>query len=52
MWLELGSVGAEEGGLMEAGVGAAGLRGHSEDRRSWKGRQRVPGVWRLENWGV
>ena len=39
-------MGTEEGGLMEAGVGMAGLHGHSEDRRELEGPSEGP--WGLE----
>ena len=36
---------------MEAGWGRPGFAATLRTAGSWKGCQRVPGVWRLENWG-
>ena len=51
LWLERGSVGTEVGGPIAAGVGAAGLRSHSEDRRALEGQSEGPRVRRLVNGG-
>ena len=45
-------MGTEVGGPIAAGVGAAGLRSHSEDQRALVGQSEGPRVRRLMNRGV